>query len=67
MTVNWELIRNTELSEEEGENAYKTEQRRNSIEEWKERTKKPNLLLRDGRKRKEEKKRQPTQSEYQVK
>lgn len=33
MTVNWELIRNTELSEEEGENAYKTEQRRNSIEE----------------------------------
>lgn len=33
MTVNWELIRNTELSEEEGEKAYKTEQRRNSIEE----------------------------------
>lgn len=33
MTVNWELIRNTELSEDEGEKAYKTEQRRNAIEE----------------------------------
>lgn len=33
MTVNWELIRNTELSEDEGEKAYQTEQRRNAIEE----------------------------------